>query len=137
MNWSIEELIPQRSPFVFVDRVIDFTDISVQSEYVVKKNNPLVENGCMAESGLIENMAQTAAALEGCNAKKNNKAVKIGFIGSVKNLEINKQVVVGDVLLTNVEIVNTALGVNIAEGHVSCNGEAVAKCVLNIFLKED
>lgn len=137
MDWLIEELIPQRSPFVFVDRVITFNDTSVTTEYLVSTKNPFVENDRMAESGLIENMAQSAAALEGCNAKNNNTPVKIGFIGSVKQLEIAKQVVVGDILQTEVKIVGTALGVNIADGLIKCKGETVAKCTLNIFLKKD
>lgn len=137
INWSVEELIPQRPPFVFIDAVTRFTETQVETTFQIKADSPFVNGNLFEEAGLIENMAQTAAALEGCNAKQNNSAVKIGFIGSVKQLEIVRSPRVGDVLETQVTIVNNAMGVNIAEGIVTCNNEELAKCVLNIFLKED
>ncbi|WP_430813708.1 hypothetical protein [Carboxylicivirga sp. RSCT41] len=137
INWPVEELIPQRDPFVFIDGVTRFSDIAVTTTFEIKASSPFVNGTRFEEAGLIENMAQSAAALEGCNARKNNSAVKIGFIGSVKQLEIISCPEIGDVLETQVTIVNNAMGVNIAEGVVRSGNRELAKCVLNIFLKED
>ncbi|MCG8581715.1 MAG: hypothetical protein MI866_17455 [Bacteroidales bacterium] len=137
INWPVEELIPQRDPFVFIDGVTRFNDTQVETTFEIKTGSPFVNGTKFEEAGLIENMAQSAAALEGCNAKKKSNAVKIGFIGSVKQLEIFNCPNVGDVLETQVTIVNNAMGVNIAEGVVKCDDIVLAKCVLNIFLKED
>ncbi|MCW3806044.1 hypothetical protein [Plebeiibacterium marinum] len=137
MQWSIEELIPQRPPFVFVDKVLDFSETEVRTSFEIKEDATLVFDGRLQEAGLIENIAQTAAALEGCNAKSNDCEVKVGFIGSVKQLEIVKSPEVGEVLETQVKILTNAMGVNVAEGIVKSSDVMVAKCVLNIFLKED
>ncbi len=137
MQWTIEELIPQRPPFVFVDQVVDFSEGEVKTTFEIKEGATLVFDGSMQEAGLIENIAQSAAALEGCNAKSNNCAVKVGFIGSVKKLEINRAPKTGEILETQVKILTNAMGVNVAEGIVSSSDEIIAKCVLNIFLKED
>ncbi|MCW3785547.1 hypothetical protein [Plebeiibacterium sediminum] len=137
MQWTIEELIPQRPPFVFVDKVMNFSEGSVTTSFEIKQDGTLVFDGFMQEAGLIENIAQSAAALEGCNAKSNNCKVKVGFIGSVKNLEISRSPKVGEILETQVNILTNAMGVNVAEGIVKSSDEIVAKCVLNIFLKED
>ncbi len=134
--WPISELIPQKAPFVFIDRVVDHEEDRITTNYCVKSDNPLVD-GKMLEAGLIENMAQSAAALEGCLAKKGNGEIKIGFIGAVKKLEIKKEVFVGDLLETKLVIINNAIGVNIAEGEVYCKDTLVAKCILNIFLNND
>lgn len=137
MNWPIEELIPQRKPFVFVDEVLEFTDQYVKTAFVVKDDNMLVEGNSLLEAGLIENMAQSAAALEGCNAKLNKSEVKIGFIGSIKKLEISVCPNVGDKIETEITILTNAIGVNVAEGIIRINNQEIAKCILNIFLKED
>ncbi len=137
MQWTIEELIPQRPPFVFVDKVMNFSEESVTTTFEIKQDATLVFDGCMQQAGLIENIAQSAAALEGCNARSNNCEVKVGFIGSVKKLEISRSPKVGEILETQVNILTNAMGVNVAEGIVKTSDEIVAKCVLNIFLKED
>jgi len=137
MNWPVDSLIPQKHPFVFIDQVIDFKETEVNTVFEIKENSPFLNGSIFEEAGLIENIAQTAAALEGCNAKMNNESVKVGFIGSVKQLTIKRHATLGEVLKTNVKIVNNALGVNIAEGVVMCGQEELAKCVLNIFLKPD
>ncbi len=137
MNWPVNELIPQRFPFVFIDKVTDFNDAEVSTVFEVKADGPFMNGNIFEEAGLIENIAQTAAALEGCNAKLKNEGVKVGFIGSVKNLEIERSAVLGEILNTNVRIVHNAMGVNIAEGVVKCGEEVLAKCTLNIFLKDN
>ncbi len=137
MQWTIEELIPQRPPFIFVDKVMSFSEGSVTTSFEIKQDGTLVFEGSLQEAGLIENIAQSAAALEGCNAKNNNCAVKVGFIGSVKKLEISRAPKTGEILETQVKILTNAMGVNVAEGIVSSSDEIIAKCVLNIFLKED
>ncbi len=136
MDLAIDKLIPQKAPFLFIDKVISFEENSVETNYVVKEENPFVDNGVLFESGLIENMAQSAAALEGCLAQSRKGDIKLGFIGSVKKLSIHKEIKVGDLLETKITIVNNAIGVNIAEGKVECKGALVAECVLNIFLKD-
>jgi len=137
MEWNVEELIPQKAPFVFIDSVKEFKDGEVCTSFEVKEGATLVSGGKLQEAGLVENIAQTAAALEGCNAKLNNTDVKVGFIGSVKQLEITRAALVGDQLETKLKIVATALGVNIAEGEISCGNELIAKCTINVFLQEE
>lgn len=137
VEWSIDELIPQKAPFVFVDEVLSFSKTEVCTQFKIKEGATLVNKGKLEEAALIENIAQTAAALEGCNAKANKGQVKVGFIGSVKKLSINRAAKVGEILQTELKIITTALGVNVAEGKVVIGDELVAQCTINIFLKED
>lgn len=137
MNWPINEIIPQQHPFVFIDKVIDFSETEINTSFEIKEGTTLVVDNKLQESALIENIAQTAAALEGCNAKQNGADVKVGFIGSVKKLEVIKAAKVGQTLNTNLKIITNAMGVNVAEGKVFVNKELIAHCTINIFLKED
>ena len=48
----------------------------------------MVDSGYFTEGGLMENMAQTAAARAGYLAKAENKPVSGGYIGAVKDFEV-------------------------------------------------
>ncbi len=136
MNWSVDELIPQKAPFVFIDEVIEFAETSITTSFEVKPEACFVADGKLQEAGLIENMAQTAAALEGCNAKHKDEKVKVGFIGSVKQLKIHQVALVGQVLTTTIKVVTNAMGINVVDGEVKIDDYTIASCTLNIFLQE-
>ncbi len=136
LDFNIIELIPQRAPFVMVDKVISFTESTVITEFTANSENVFCENNEFIEAGLIENIAQSAAAMEGCFAKENNQEVRIGFIGSVKSLKIHRNARIGELLTTSVEVVNQVLGINIIKGQVKSNNELLVECEMNIFLQE-
>src|SRR5450759_4952140 len=85
---NILTLIPQRAPFVMVDELLCSDGNSIQTRFRVKEGNVLVMNGEFSEGGLLENIAQTAAAGAGYMSIKEKKPVSAGYIGAVKNLEI-------------------------------------------------
>ncbi|MBN2165422.1 MAG: hypothetical protein JW717_04020 [Marinilabiliaceae bacterium] len=137
INIPIEDLVPQRNPFLFVDEVIAYNNNSIITRFEVKDDNILLDRGVLLETALVENMAQSAAALEGFNARVNGCEVKVGFIGSVKKFNVFEQVKLGDVLETEIKVITNAIGVNVVEGDVKVNERVIANCILNIFLKED
>ena len=55
-------LLPQKPPMVMVDALVEFTELSAVTRLVVRPDNIFVQNGRLAEPGLVENIAQTAAA---------------------------------------------------------------------------
>ena len=62
---NILSYIPQRPPFVMVDEIIDSGEKKTCSKFLIKEDNIFVENGFLKEPGLVENIAQTAAARAG------------------------------------------------------------------------
>src|SRR5258708_192834 len=97
---NILSLIPQRPPFVMIDRVAHSDAAITRTSFKVTADNIFVINGKFREPGLLENIAQTAAAGAGELAMRENRPVAIGYIGAVKNLEIGDLPAVGDELLT-------------------------------------
>ncbi len=132
---SILTLIPQRPPFVMIDQLIYSDDKSSRSSFIIKENNILVEKGRLSEAGLVENIAQTAAARAGEEARSKNEAVKVGYIGAVKNLEIFSLPNVNDTLETEVTIENQIFDVTIIIGRVSSKGKLLAQCEMKIFIQ--
>src|ERR1700687_61374 len=82
------ELIPQRPPFVFVDKLTYVDGNTSHGSFEIPEGNIFVKSGVYTSSGMVASMAQTAAAGTGYLYRKNNKGVPLGYIGAVQKLEV-------------------------------------------------
>lgn len=128
------ELIPQRSPVVMIDKFLYSDETSSVSGLTVPATCVFCENGFLSESGMVENIAQTAAAGVGYACKRDNKKVPLGFIAAIKNLEVFELAAVGSELRTEVKIINQVLDVTIITGSISMGAKILAQCEMRIFL---
>ena len=133
-HMDILELIPQRAPFVMVDRLVSVEERSATSVFQVTEENIFVKEGRFHESGLIENIAQTAAAMEGYHARAGGEDVKNGYIGAIKNLRIDTLPEVGAVLTTVVRETYYVMDTSIIDGEVRVGDQRIAKCEMKVFL---
>ncbi|MDE1192014.1 MAG: 3-hydroxyacyl-ACP dehydratase [Arachidicoccus sp.] len=131
---NILSLIPQRPPFVMIDELLYADEMLVSTAFQIKAENILVENGKFSESGIVENIAQTAAAHAGSFSKSKNENVALGYIVAIKNLQIFSLPNINDKLLTEVKIVNQIFDVTIIEGKVFCDNKLIAQCEMKIFV---
>jgi 3-oxoacyl-[acyl-carrier-protein] synthase-1 len=127
-------LIPQRPPFVMIDKLLHCDETGIQTVFLVRDENVLVSGNELSEAGLMENIAQTAAAAEGYSTRKENRPVATGYIASVKNFEIFGLPKVNDELITEVKIENRVLEMTVISGIVRCNDIIMAQCEMNIFI---
>ncbi|MEO6548352.1 MAG: 3-hydroxyacyl-ACP dehydratase [Ferruginibacter sp.] len=133
---DIVSLIPQRPPFVMVDLLTAHDEKLTRSYFSIKEDNILVENGRLSEAGLVENIAQTAAARAGYVATLENKPVQVGYIGAVTNLVIYALPSVNDQLETEVTIQHQIFEVSIIKGKVMCGELLLAECEMKIFINQ-
>ena len=131
---DILSIIPQRAPFVMVDQLTACDGTGAKSIFLVKKENILVRDGKLSEAGLVENIAQTAAARSGYLIKTEKKTPQIGYIGDVKNLEIASLPEVDSELETEVRIKNQIFDITVISGTVKCDGQLLATCEMKIFI---
>lgn len=131
---NILSFIPQRPPMVMVDRLLYCDHNKTRSAFIVEDSNIFVEHGFLKEPGLVENIAQTAAARAGFIAKTENEPVSVGYIGAVKNLEIFSFPKAGEALMTEITIENQIFEVTILSGKIYCNESIIAQCEMKIFL---
>ena len=102
---DIHELLPQQEPFVMISRLVQFDKVRTVCETDINADNIFVEDGRFTASGLIENIAQTCAARIGYfNKYVLKKAVQIGFIGAIRNMEITDLPEVGQQITTIVDV---------------------------------
>ena len=131
---DIESLIPQKPPFVMIDKLLSFSETATISGFIIKADNIFVKDGVFKEPGLVENIAQTAAARAGYVSHTQNKPVQVGYIGAVNNLQIFSLPKTGDELITEITIENQIFDVTLISGKISCNETVLAQCKMKIFI---
>ena len=108
---NITHLIPQKSPFVMVDTLSEFSNEKITSRFKIENTNIFVEKDIFLESGLIENMAQTVALHTGYDFFLKDEEAPTGYIGAIKKVQILELPKVGDVITTKVSILQEFMGV--------------------------
>ncbi len=128
-------LIPQREPMIMVSGLVAADENSVTTWFLLEEGNIFLKDGLFQESGLIENIAQSAAALNGYRAWLEGGAVKNGYIGAIKNLEIKSLPQTGKRLSTMVKETHHVLDTSIILGQVSVDDQLIAHCEMNVFMQ--
>lgn len=130
------ELIPQRPPMVLVDRFegIDAEGVSTTG-YTVEPAGLFVAGGRMSECGIIEHMAQSAAARIGWCCRAEGRPVPVGFIGAVSRLELHDLPRTGVHLRTRLRIVQEIGPLSLAEVRTEADGRPLAEGNLKIYLQ--
>ncbi len=133
-HYSITDFIPQRAPFIMVDKVIVCEEKLFKTTFEVKEDNLFLEKGILSESAILENIAQTCAAGMGCYSKMNTKEeVKTGFIGSINKVEVFAPAHSGDTIHTEVTILQQLGNIFLIEGIAKTEkNQVLVKCQMKI-----
>ena len=135
-NIDVRDLLPQRDPFVMIDRLTHFEMNTSTTELVVSQSNIFVDNGRFSPSGMMENMAQTCAARLGFyNKYILKKEVHVGFIGAVRNYVIEELAPVGSTISTTVDIIEEVFGMTLAQARVKCGGKVIATAEIKLSVR--
>jgi len=132
----ITDYIPQKPPIVMVDAIISCDDTSITTQLEILADNIFVQNAFLQEPGVIENMAQTAAAKAGYEAKKQNAEPFLGFIGAIKDLKIFALPKVGDILTTTVTVKMDVMGITLIGAASQCGDTKIAECEMKIVIQK-
>ncbi len=135
-NTDVLAYLPQRPPFVMIDRLHRADDTLIQTSFEIREGHELVKNGVFTEAGLVENMAQTAAAGTGAKARESGQSAPVGFIGALKNLIIKELPGIGKTITTEIIFVHQVMNAHVVQGTVKMDGREIAACELKIFLQE-
>ena len=132
---NIEELLPQRKPFIMVDALTHLDETTTRTRLKVRAENILVENNELTESGVIENIAQSCATRMGYISKNVcSGEVKTGFIGSIKDLVFERLPKVGEELQTTIEVVNEVFNITLVKAKIEVGGKLTASCEMKISI---
>ena len=135
---DVHELLPQQEPFVMIDTLVRFDQVTTVTELEVRVDNLFVEHGRLSAEGLMENIAQTCAARIGyVNKYILKKGVQIGFIGALRNVDIPALPSVGETITTQVDVMEEIFGMIWAMAKVTCHGDIIVEGEIKIALKKD
>lgn len=124
---EVENLLPQKFPFVMVDKMYSYTETSLVSGLKIQSDNIFVENNSFLEAGIIEHMAQSVALHTGYEFFLKNETAPTGYIGSIKDIEIKKCPKVGDTIQSAVTILQEFAGITLVDIVTTLNNEEIAR----------
>ena len=136
VEFDVLELIPQRPPFVMVDKLLEYEPTYGRTNFFVKEDNIFTKDGEFSHNGVLENMAQTCAAHIGYKNTLLAQSIKIGVIGAIKNFKLLQPVHAGQMLDTKLTVRNEVFSMTLVDVTVEVNKEVIATCEMKIALSE-
>ncbi len=132
---DIEKFIPQRRPMLMIHELEEADEQHAITRFSIERDNVFLDMNRLAEPGLIENIAQTAAAQVGYVCSQQSKPVPIGYIAAIKDLIVHNLPELGTQIRTVVEVVNVVMDITLIKGNVYQNNQLLCECEMRIFVK--
>lgn len=135
---EIQQILPHRYPFLLVDRIVEMEPgksakgIKCVSANEMQFMGHFPQMHVMPGVLIIEALAQTGAVALLC--EEENKG-KIAFFGGIKNARFRKQVVPGDVLELNCEIISRRGPVGIGKATATVDGKIAVTAELTFAIQ--
>lgn len=123
---AVENLLPQKFPFVMVDRMFSYSETELSSGLNIQKENIFLEDDTFLEAGLIEHMAQSVALHTGYQFFLKKEIAPTGYIGSIKDIQIKKLPKINDTIQSKVTILQEFAGVTLVDIVTFLNNEEIA-----------
>ncbi|MDE6091705.1 MAG: 3-hydroxyacyl-ACP dehydratase FabZ [Ruminococcus sp.] len=137
---QIKEIIPHRDPFLLIDEIVEMeVGVKVKARKYIKEDDfwfrghfpdyPVTPGVLM-----IEMLAQAGAV---CMLSKPEFKGKIGLFGGIDKAKFRRQVVPGDVLDLEVEVIKQRGPVATCKGLASVGGEKAVSCEITCVVADN
>jgi predicted hotdog family 3-hydroxylacyl-ACP dehydratase len=130
---SITDLIPQRAPVICIDRLLNVSETSATTSFTIPSEFIFVKNGNISAAGLLENVAQSAAAKAGYYQRLNHDKITLGYIAAFKQVEIFMLPKIGVEIISHVEFIQSVLNMSVFRVEIKCNEKRVLIGEMNII----
>jgi 3-hydroxyacyl-[acyl-carrier-protein] dehydratase len=132
---SIINYIPQRAPMIMIHSLLEANEDGAITQFTVLPDNIFLHDKKLAEPGMVENIAQTAAVQVGYICVQKKVHVPIGYIAAIKDLKVFKFPAENSTITTTVTVKNQVLDITLVEGIIKQNDEILCQCEMRIFAK--
>lgn len=130
----VEQLIPQKDPFVMVDKLLFFSNEKVISGFTIPTDNLFVEDNFFTASGILEHMAQSVALHTGYQYYLKQEPAPTGYIGAIKNVEFLSMPKAASEVITTVDILHEIMGVTLVRAETVSDGSIIARSEMKTVL---
>ena len=130
---------------LFVHQLVAISEEEATTTFTIREDTLFVTNGTFAESGLIENAAQSCSAIIGQrffeeDDYEGERTKVIGYISAIKKVQIHALPEVGQQIVTQAQLVNTmqteAFAVSTVQCTVSHEDTLLLEGTLNFIIHE-
>jgi 3-hydroxyacyl-[acyl-carrier-protein] dehydratase len=142
-NIDIQKIIPHRYPFLMVDRIVEL-EPGVRAVGIknVTVNEPFFQGhfpGYPIMPGvlIVEALAQTAGIAANADAvsdDKENAEAKLGVFASIEEMKFKKQVVPGDTLRLEAEIISSKMNIVKAKVKAAVGEKTAAEGIIKFAM---
>lgn len=135
MSAAIEQLIPHRPPMRWVDDLVDCTETTATVTTRFTPQHFAVSNGAVAETALVECVAQTVAAALGQRMRAGGKsgAANQGMLAAVSNFKIVSPPPLDKTATISVREVKRLGPMLLIAATISCEGQTIATGELSLY----
>ena len=135
---DIRELIPQRDPICMVGRLLRVEGNVAETCFTVRADNFFLDDdGLLAETGVMEHIAQSASAYAGWRARQRGaQTAPLGFIGEVKKYRCYRRPAVGEALHTTVTLLTEFDSILVIGAETRVADEVVAETQMKVAMEE-
>ncbi len=130
----VENLLPQKFPFVMVDTLYSYTETTIVSGLKIQDDNIFFKDGTFLESGLVEHMAQSVALHTGYQFYLKQEPAPTGYIGSIKQIEITALPKRHDEIQTTVTILQEFAGITLVDIVTRLKDQEIARGQMKTIL---
>ncbi|MEO7977593.1 hypothetical protein [Flavobacterium sp.] len=124
---AVGDLLPQKFPFVMVDRLFSYSETSLSAGLKIQNGNIFLKENTFLEAGLIEHMAQSVALHTGYQFFLKNEIAPTGYIGSIKDIAIKKLPKINDTIQSTITILQEFGGITLVDIVTFSNNEEIAR----------
>ena len=132
---DILQYIPQRKPIVMVHELVEADDDHVVTQLAIEPDNVFLTSGHLAEPGMVENIAQSAAVHVGYQCALKQLPIPIGYIAAIKDLKVQSVPKQNSTIRTSVKVTNKVLDITVVQGTIEQEGQLLCSCEMRIFAK--
>lgn len=92
-NHAKTAILPHQGPMRWIDRITTSPDGREASATIhISQNHPVVRDGILLRSALIEFMAQTAAAGSAVTASHSGRRIRQGVLAAIANFTVSRDI---------------------------------------------
>lgn len=133
---DIATLLPHRTPMLMVDTILEISENSIVTQLQITENNIFLDSGFFSEAGLTEHCAQSSATILGNQLSSESGKPMVGFIASIKKLEIFSLPEIGKKIVSRAALISKYENICQVSCETLCDEKMLLRAEISMMVQE-